>query len=369
MSLHASITGMRRYSFLLPFSLPPLLLLGWALGGAWNWLVVLVVFGLVPLLDMIIGIDAWNPESEQAPGLEKDNYYRAILYAWVPVQFLVLAFSISVAGQASAGEWLALAVSTGVLTGGVGITVAHELGHKLATWEQWLGRVLLISVGYMHFHIEHNKGHHAHVATPEDPATARAGQGLYAFLPQTLVGSFRHAWQLERDRLAKNDKPAWSVDNQVLWGIAGSVFMLLGAARLGGAAGAGLFIVQAVVAVGLLEIVNYIEHYGLERQPRDDSRFYERVTEQHSWNASHWLTNGIIYNLQRHSHHHMEHHRRYQVLKHFDSSPQLPTGYAGMVLLALVPPMWRRVMDPRLASWQRDRQVERNDTDTSSGAV
>lgn len=344
---------MRRFSFLLPYALPPALLLGWLMGGAWIWLPVFLVFGIVPVLDWLIGVDSWNPSSEESTVLENDPYYRWILYGWVPVQFALLLFAVSVA-SASEGflEWLGLAVSLGVLTGGVGITIAHELGHKLSSWEQWLGRLLLMSVGYMHFHIEHNKGHHAQVATPNDPATAREGQSVYAFFPQTVAGSFQHAWKIETDRLQKSGKSPFSPFNQLYWGIAGTLVFAIIAFAIGGFAGLGVFLIQAIVAIGLLEVINYVEHYGLTRNERADGKGYERVTEQHSWNASHWLTNGIIFNLQRHSHHHIAHHRRYQVLQHFESSPQLPTGYAGMLLLALVPPLWRKVMDKRLQDWR-----------------
>lgn len=345
---------MRKWGFAIPLGLPALFALSVWQGGAWTWLVVLVVFGFIPVLDLLLGRDRWNPDEALAAELESSLFYRAILYAWVPLQFATLAGTLLYVDRAetSAIEFSGLMISLGVLTGGIGITVAHELGHKLSAVERWLARLLLVSVCYMHFHVEHNRGHHARVATPLDPASARKGQSLFAFLPQTLIGSFASAWRFERERLAKLELPAWHWRNQVLLGLAGSAAMVAVAWKLAGGTGLALFFGQSAVAILLLEVVNYVEHYGLERKPRADGG-YERVDVTHSWNASERFTNWFLFNLQRHSHHHVAHHRRYQALRHFDESPQLPTGYAGMVLLALVPPLWRRVMDERLRRWQQ----------------
>lgn len=346
---------MHRFGFAVPLLLPFLLVVHLEQGGAWTWAPVAFVFGVLPLLDLVAGRDTWSPSTEQAAVLEREFFYRGILFAWVPLQMILLGWVAwrSHALSLQGWEFAGVVISTGVVTGAIGITIAHELGHKLDRREQWLGRVLLMSVCYMHFHIEHNKGHHARVATPNDPASAREGQSLFAFLPQTLIGSFASAWHFEAERLAKEQRAPWSGRNQVLRGLAGSLAMLAIAAALGGGQGVLLFVGQSMVAILLLETINYIEHYGLERQPRDGGG-YERVSVAHAWNASERLTNWFLFNLQRHSHHHVEHHRRYQVLKHVDASPQLPTGYAGMLLLALVPPLWHRVMDARLAAWRRE---------------
>lgn len=347
---------MRKWGYVIPLLLPLLVIAGIEAGGAWTWLPVLFVFGIVPLLDLIVPRDKWNPEPEATSALEQQKFYRYILYAWVPLQFAVLAYVLLHVGHTSlnALELAGIVASTGTLTGGIGITIAHELGHKLDRREQWLGRLLLMSVCYMHFHIEHNRGHHAHVATPSDPATARNGQSLYRFLPQTVLGSFRSAWQFERERLARHDQPPWHWRNQLLGGLAGSGAMLVITMLLAGMAGLVVFLAQSAVAIFLLEVVNYVEHYGLERAQRPDGR-YERVEVVHSWNASERFTNWFLFNLQRHSHHHVEHHRRYQVLRHMDESPQLPTGYAGMVLLALVPAIWMKIMNARLEQWRAQR--------------
>lgn len=347
---------MHKWGFAIPLLLPLLMVFNVQQGAVWLWAPVIFVFGLVPLLDILFKRDKWNPSPEEAVVLEADLFYRVILFAWVPMQLLLLCWLALQAQTFSLVSWqfVALCISTGTITGALGITIAHELGHKLDAREQWLARILLMSVCYMHFHVEHNKGHHARVATPNDPASAREGQSVYAFMPQTLIGSFTSAWHFEKTRLAKAGKNSLHWQNQVLWGIAGSSVMLLFAIAIGGVNGAVLFIAQSAVAIFLLEVVNYIEHYGLRREPRAGGG-YERVDVTHSWNASERFTNWFLFNLQRHSHHHVEHHRRYQVLRSIEGSPQLPTGYAGMVLLALVPPLWKRVMNHRLANWSNAR--------------
>lgn len=350
------VSDMRRWGYTIPLLLPLLMVFNIQQGGAWLWAPVVFVFGLVPLLDILFKRDTWNPSPEEAVILEADLFYRVILYAWVPMQLLLLGWLAWQVRAFSLQSWefVAVCVSTGTITGALGITIAHELGHKLDRREQWLARILLMSVCYMHFHVEHNKGHHARVATPDDPASARRGQSLYAFLPQTIAGSFRSAWHYEKARLAKAGSHGLQWRNQVLWGIAGSGAMFLVAMVIGGAKGGVFFVAQSFVAIFLLEVVNYIEHYGLRREPRE-SGGYVRVEVFHSWNASERFTNWFLFNLQRHSHHHVAHHRRYQVLRSIDASPQLPTGYAGMVLLALVPPLWKRIMNHRLAKWSSER--------------
>ncbi|HEY1992742.1 MAG TPA: alkane 1-monooxygenase, partial [Gammaproteobacteria bacterium] len=236
-------------------------------------------------------------------------------------------------------------------SGSIGIVIAHELGHHLDRRDRLLSRALLASVCYLHFHVEHNRGHHSQVATPEDAASARYGENLYAFLPRTLAGSWRHAWLLEQERLARSGTGVWSLRNPMLWCV---IWPLLLAGALGlafGAPAVGFFLVQACIAVLLLEAVNYIEHYGLERRLLPDGS-REKVSVAHSWNSSQRLSGYFLFNLTRHSHHHIQAQRHYQALAHEDASPQMPAGYAGMLVLAFLPPLWERVMHPRLAAWR-----------------
>lgn len=328
---------LRALGFGLPLAFPALALAGGLAGGWWNLLVPALVFGAIPLADHLLGEDRWNPRPEDEPALAGAPWYRALLVVYALAHFGLLAFAVDVAAAAAGGERLMLAVAVGIVTGGIGITVAHELGHKRSAWEQGLAWWLLASVAYAHFRIEHNRGHHARVATPEDPATARLGEPFWAFLPRVVGGSLASAWRFDAAG--------------VLRGLASTAALFALGWWWGGAAGLGVLGVQALVAIGLLELVNYVEHYGLERAPHPQGG-WARVEPCHSWNASHRLTNWVLFNLQRHSHHHVDHSRRYQTLHHLPESPQLPTGYAGMVLLALVPPLWRAVMDPRARAYR-----------------
>ncbi|HXQ31908.1 MAG TPA: alkane 1-monooxygenase [Steroidobacteraceae bacterium] len=344
---------LRRLGFMLPLLLPPLVLAGYRLGGSWNFLVVGWVFVVLPLADLIAGTDTGTvaPRGRTPPGWR--IYFDALLIAWVPVQLGLLLFGVAVftSIDSTLGR-VGFALSVGIVTGGVGIVVAHELGHRLGRLERTLACVLLASVGYMHFYIEHNKGHHARVATDEDPATARPGESFWHFLPRTVYCGVASAWQLEGARLSAAGLGSLDPRNRMLWAFALPLAAALLAGLSAGAPAAAFFVVQALVAITLLELVNYLEHYGLRRRRAGDGR-YERVGQQHSWNSSHRLSNWMTFNLQRHSHHHAQVRHHYQELEHAPAAPQLPAGYAGMVLLALVPPLWRSVMDPRLAAWQQ----------------
>lgn len=344
---------MNRYGFLLALTLPLMVVAGWWLGGAWNFLTVVFSYYLLPFLDLWSGVDRFKPGKDEVVRLERDAWYRAILYLGALENFALLVFGAWVVTHA-AMPWWALAgfiLSAGTSSGSVGIVVAHELGHHVNGFDRILSRALLVTVCYMHFYVEHNRGHHSHVATPEDPASARYGESLYAFLPRSLAGSWVHAWELEEQRLARSGTGAWSLRNPMLWCV---IWPGLLAAALGlafGAAAVWYFFLQAAVAVVLLETVNYIEHYGLERKELPDGS-RERMSAAHSWNSSQRLSNYFLFNLTRHSHHHIQAQRHYQALAHEDDSPQMPAGYAGMLMLAFFPPVWRRVMHPRLAAYR-----------------
>jgi alkane 1-monooxygenase len=249
-------------------------------------------------------------------------------------------------GDLTLVENIGLALTMAVV-GGIAINTAHELGHKRASSEKWLSRIALAQTGYGHFFIEHNRGHHVKVATPEDPASSRLGEGFWAFLPRTVAGSLRSAWGIETARLDRLGKSHWSIHNDVLSAWAMTVVLFAALAIVFGPVVLPYLLVQAVIGFSLLEVVNYLEHYGLRRQKREDGR-YERCMPEHSWNSNNVASNVLLYHLQRHSDHHANPTRRYQALRHVDEAPQLPTGYAGMIVLAWFPPLWRRVMDPRL---------------------
>jgi alkane 1-monooxygenase len=343
----------KRYAWLLGLIVPLLPFIAWSLvrltGSDVFWFTgPMLVFGLFPLIDLLRGTDPSNPPDDVIRWLEQDRYYRFCTYAFLPLQYAGLVFAcwLWAHGGLSPLAAIGLALTVGMVSG-IAINTAHELGHKRASLERWLSKVALAQSGYGHFYIEHNRGHHVRVATPEDPASARFGESFYAFLPRTVIGSLRSAWELERERLSRDRRRPFSVRNDILqaWAISALLFGVLIAAF--GLVLIPYLMMQAVLGFCLLEVVNYLEHYGLLRQRRQDGRF-ERTRPEHSWNSNNVASNLLLYHLQRHSDHHANPLRRYQALRHFDEAPQLPTGYAGMILLAAVPPLWRRVMDRRV---------------------
>lgn len=337
-----------------PVMLLPLIGYGLYLLSGWSlffWFTPLVVYGLIPLADVCCGEDASNPPEWAVPALERSRYYRYAAYLAIPLQYLSLGFGVWAVATLDLSAWAyaGLVVSVGMISG-VGINTGHELGHKTARGEQWLAKLALASSAYGHFFVEHNRGHHVRVATPEDPASSRFGEHFYAFLPRSVFGSLASAWRLEQARLARRGLPVWSIHNHNLqaWGMTVLLFAALTAAF--GWVVLPFLILQAVIGFSLLEVVNYLEHYGLLREQRADGR-YERCQPRHSWNSNHTVTNLLLYQLQRHSDHHANPTRSYQALRHFDDAPQLPSGYAAMILLAYLPPLWFRVMDPKVVAY------------------
>jgi alkane 1-monooxygenase len=349
----ATWTDPKRYAWLLGIIVPMAPFLAWGTveltGLGIFWLLgPVLVFGAFPILDIVVGVDATNPPDSVLKWLEQDRYYRWCTYVFIPIQYagLILACYLWASGDLSILESLGLAFTVGVV-GGIAINTAHELGHKRESSEKWLSRVALAQTGYGHFFIEHNRGHHVRVATPEDPASSRLGESFWAFLPRTVSGSLTSAWRIETARLGRVGKSHWSWHNDLLtaWAMTIALFAVL--AVVFGPVVLPYLLLQAVLGFSLLEVVNYLEHYGLRRNKREDGR-YERCLPEHSWNSNNVASNVLLYHLQRHSDHHANPTRRYQALRHVEEAPQLPTGYAGMIVLAWFPPLWRRVMDPRL---------------------
>jgi alkane 1-monooxygenase len=343
----------KRYAWLLGLIVPLTPFIAWidvqVTGWDALWFVgPLLIFVVFPLLDIAIGMDARNPPDSVIEWLEQDRYYRWCTYAFIPLQYAGLVFACWLwsSGDLSALGDVGLATTMGVVAG-VGINTAHELGHKRAGLERLLSKVALAQTGYGHFFIEHNRGHHVRVATPDDPASSRLGESFWAFLPRTVAGSVGSAWGLERERLARSDLSPWTWRNDILQAWAMTVVLFAALIAVFGLVVLPYLLVQAAVGFSLLEVVNYLEHYGLLRQKREDGR-YERTRPEHSWNSNNVASNVLLYHLQRHSDHHANPTRRYQALRHVDEAPQLPTGYAGMIVLAWFPPLWRRVMDRRL---------------------
>lgn len=314
---------------------------------------LLIAYGLGPLLDWWLGEDENNPPEAIVPQLEADPYYRVLTWITVPLHFVALvgcAWWVSTQDVSWWG-WLVTAYVAG-LGSGLGINTAHELGHKRSAWEQWLAKIVLAVPAYGHFCVEHNRGHHRDVATPEDPASARMGESIYRFALREIPGAMRRAWALERERLAQKGRTAWSTDNAILQSHAIALLLQGGLVAAFGWTMLPFLALHNLVAWWQLTSANYVEHYGLLRR-RLPSGKYERPQPHHSWNANHTYTNLVLFQLERHSDHHANPSRRYQSLRHFDGVPQLPSGYQGMFPIAYVPWLWFRVMDPRLMALEQ----------------
>ncbi len=345
----------KRYAWLLGAVIPLIPFLAWGL-VEWTGLDVFWYFGpvfvfvVIPLLDLVAGLDPNNPPDDVIEHLENDKYYRWITYAFLPLQYLCIVWTawMVTRPQYAVGDRIGMAVSAGMVAG-IAINTAHELGHKKEKHERWLSRVALAHTFYGHFFIEHNRGHHVRVATPEDPASSKLGETIWVFLPRTVIGSLRSAWGLEKRRMQRRGLTPWSLHNDVLNAWAMSAVLWGGLVVAFGVSVLPYLLLQAAVGIWLLESVNYLEHYGMRRQ-RTDSGRYERVNPSHSWNSNNIGTNVLLYHLQRHSDHHANPTRRYQALRDFPEAPVLPTGYAGMIVLTWVPALWRRVMDKRVVA-------------------
>lgn len=323
--------------------------LHWNLGHEfWLFLPLIVTYTIDPVLDWLIGEDENNPPEALVLQLDQDRYYRWLTYLAVPMHFAAL---IGAAWYASAAElswigFLGLALVAG-MTAGLAINTGHELGHKNSVAEKWLAKLVLAVPAYGHFTIEHNRGHHRDVSTPEDPASARMGESIYSFALREIPGGVVRAWDTERTRLNNRGKSEWHPHNQLLQSWLLSLAIAIGLVLAFGWAMIPFLLVHHVFAYWQLTSANYIEHYGLLRN-KDENGRYERCQPHHSWNSNHLLSNLLLFHLERHSDHHSNPLRRYQSLRHFENLPQLPNGYFGMYLLAYVPWLWFRVMDRRL---------------------
>ncbi|BBY33389.1 alkane 1-monooxygenase [Mycolicibacter minnesotensis] len=363
----------KRHLWLLGLVAPTMLFLVlpliWAMNQAgWQtasqaalWVGPFLIYLLLPTLDLWIGADGQNPPDEVMATLENDKYYRYATYAYIPFQYATAIFGAYLFTASDLG-WLGYDGSLGWLgkigvalsaatVAGVGINTAHELGHKRESLERWLAKITLAQVCYGHFYVEHNRGHHVRVATPEDPASARFGETFWEFLPRSVVGGIRSAWELEAQRVRRTGKSPWNprtwADNDVLNALAMSVLFWGVLIAVFGVALVPYVLINAIYGSSLLESVNYLEHYGLVRQKQASGR-YERCTPQHSWNSDHMVTNLFLYHLQRHSDHHANPTRRYQTLRSFDDSPNLPAGYGALIGVTYFPPVWRKLMDHRV---------------------
>jgi alkane 1-monooxygenase len=335
--------------YLSVFTLPALAYISFNSTGWLTYLPLIEVFVLIPILELFFKPNPNNISEEESKSRLSNIFYDLMVYSVVPVQlvFLYLFLQSMQAPNLDLITKIGRISTMGMLCGVMGINVAHELGHRSKKYEQWMSKVLLMTSLYMHFFIEHNRGHHKNVSTSEDPSSARLGESLYSFWFRSVIFTYLSAWKLESQRLQRLGKSAFSISNEMLnfqiiqLSLLALIYYFFGLNVM------FYFILAAVIGFLMLETVNYIEHYGLSRKKEGDR--YERVMPVHSWNSDHVVGRIVLFELSRHSDHHFIASRKYQILRHMDDSPQMPTGYPGMMMMATIPPLWFSIMNNRLA--------------------
>lgn len=340
---------MRAFKYLSPFlvyigSFRAFMVTGWEI-----WMPLLYAWVAIPLLELLIRPNAKNLTEAEEELAKKDRAYDLILYSVVVLQYaaIIMFFYAMTHDEMT---WMDIAGRIwvmGLLCGVFGINVGHELGHRANKFEQTLAKMLLLTSQYMHFFIEHNKGHHKRVATPEDPSSARYGEWVYAFYFRSIIYSYFNAWNIANKEVKKKGRSAISIYNEMIQFSLIQISFIAAVFITCGWMVTLYYLVAAAIGILLLETVNYIEHYGLQRKVIEGGK-YERAMPAHSWNSDHIIGRIMLFELSRHSDHHYLASRKYQVLRHHDDSPQMPTGYPGMMLLSLVPPLWLYVMNKRI---------------------
>ena len=339
----------KAFKYISPITVYIFALIAFTARGWLTWLPMMYAWALLPLLELFINPDPKNLDAAEEELVKKDKLYDWLLYIIVPIQFSVL-FYFLISMKTTGLLWWEIAGriwSMGLLCGSFGINVAHELGHRVNAFEQFLAKSLLLTSLYMHFFIEHNKGHHKNVATPEDPSSARLNEPLYTFYFRTIIFSYLSAWKIANGEMKKQRYAVLSWRNEMAQAhIIQLLFIGLIFYQFGWLITI-YFLSAAAIGIALLETVNYIEHYGLQRKKNSEGK-YERAMPAHSWNSNHVLGRIMLFELSRHSDHHYLASRKYQVLQHHDDAPQLPTGYPGSMILALVPPAWFYLMNRKI---------------------
>jgi len=316
-------------------------------GPAGPWLTIAL------LLLALVGAEALWARGEPIQPRQSRRAFRLLAFVYVPLQLIEIVWAMHAAVHQSPAGYLALLFSTGILTGVFGMLTAHELIHSKSRIEKAFGTAMLTGMCHRHFRVSHIHGHHRHAGTHNDPSTARYGEGFYAFLWRTVPGQIVDAWRHEKRRSEKRGVLA----NRVYGDVAVMTAIFAAIAMTWGWKASVFFAVQSAVAVITLELFNYIAHYGLSRRAMGDGRL-EPFDDRHSWNSSNVFANTIIFNMGRHSDHHRRPTAHYQDLHYVRAAPELPAGYAGSILLAMVPPLWRRVMDPAVQAAQAPRQAD-----------
>ena len=342
---------LKKLPYLSVYGLPLCVWISFHETGLWCYLSHFIFFVLIPFLELLLR-PSYDVKGESKIHAEEDSlFYRALLYGLVPVQwFFVFYFLFYVSSEKDISDLIGKTTSLGIMCGVIGVNVGHELGHRMNRWERFLGELLLLSSMENHFTPYHNSGHHNQVGTLGDPATARKNETIYRFVFRSQFGSYFQAWKFEIKRMKILSLTPLSLYNKMVQYTLAQIFLLIGIWMYFGLVCVGLFLLSASVGILLLEVVNYIEHYGLQRE-KGTTALFERVQPHHSWNSNHIIGRLMLFELSRHSDHHYMASRKYQVLRNMDEAPQMPTGYPGMIILSLFPPIWFKVMHQQMRKY------------------
>jgi alkane 1-monooxygenase len=339
----------RDLKYFAAYIIPILVFCGINFGGWWTFAGVGFAFVIVPLLEPLFRASNDNdlePEKNRKGAIA---FFDLLLFLNIPIIYGAIGWfghRLST-DYYSVTETIGLVLSIGTLIGASGINVAHELGHRSSPFAQLGAKLLLLPALYMHFFVEHNRGHHRHVATPLDPASAERGEMLYMFWIKSVFGSYLSAWKIQMSLLKAKNRNFVSTENEMLAFLLITVAYLFTLFLLFGFKGLLAIAAAGIGGFLLLETINYIEHYGLRRKQADNGK-YERVMPKHSWNSNHHFGRIMLYELTRHSDHHYRASKQYQLLDHHHESPQLPFGYPTAMLASLVPPLWFAIMNKRI---------------------
>ncbi len=344
------------FKYLAGYTIPMAAVAGVYLQGAFVFIAPLYAFVLLPFIELIVPVNNRNFSAIEEEVAKKDRVYDWLLYLHVPVQFGVVFYFLHTitTTQLTALELVGMIISVGICCGVIGINVAHELGHRKSKVEQFLAKMLLLTSLYMHFIIEHNKGHHKRVSTIEDPSSARLNEPVYTFYFRTIFGSIKSSIDIQQKELQASKQSFFSLSNALGWFFVIEVLWMVLIAYLFNVQTMLIYIPAALIGILLLESVNYIEHYGLRRE-LSESGLYERVQPWHSWNSNHVIGRVVLYELTRHSDHHYLASRKYQILRHLETAPQLPAGYPAMIIMALIPPLFFRIMNPLVIKTKQNK--------------
>ena len=338
----------KKLKYLSVLSLPICVWISFHSSGILTFLPALYLFIAIPFFELILKVDKSNLSEQEKVLAANDSFYSILLYLMLPVQFgFLVYFMFHIQEAQSTSVLIGRISSMGLMCGVLGINIGHELGHRSNRFERFIGELLLLSSLENHFLPYHNRGHHTNVGTKSDPATARRDEWLFVFWFRSQIGSYIQAWQIEITRMKIMKKHVFSLENKMIQYtllhslFLGSIYAYFGLTVL------IYFLFAALVGILLLETVNYIEHYGLYRQQRENGN-YEQVKRKHSWNSNHVIGRAVLFELSRHSDHHFKADRPYQLVENSDDSPVMPTGYPGMMVLAFIPPLFFKVMNHRV---------------------